>query len=110
MSLPDPNSSVIAPAVSATAAGPERACLGGGPESDRLLKDVVRSKIDVVAGWSIDRLGRSLQDLVAFLGELNGASGDLYLEKQAIDTTTPSGRMLFQMLGVFAEFERALIQ
>jgi DNA invertase Pin-like site-specific DNA recombinase len=80
------------------------------PEFDRLLKDVVRRKIDVVAAWSVDRLGRSLQDLVGFLGELNGAGGDLYLEKQAIDTTTPSGRMLFQMLGVFAEFERALIQ
>jgi DNA invertase Pin-like site-specific DNA recombinase len=80
------------------------------PGFDRLLKDVVRHKIDVVAAWSVDRLGRSLQDLVGFLGELNGAEGDLYLEKQAIDTTTPSGRMLFQMLGVFAEFERALIQ
>jgi DNA invertase Pin-like site-specific DNA recombinase len=80
------------------------------PEFDRLLKDVVRRKIDVVAAWSVDRLGRSLRDLVGFLGELNGAGGDLYLEKQAIDTTTPSGRMLFQMLGVFAEFERALIQ
>jgi DNA invertase Pin-like site-specific DNA recombinase len=80
------------------------------PEFDRLLKDVVRRKIDVVAAWSVDRLGRSLQDLVGFLGELNGAGGDLYLEKQAIDTTTPSGRMLFQMLGVVAEFERALIQ
>jgi DNA invertase Pin-like site-specific DNA recombinase len=80
------------------------------PGFDRLLKDVVRRKIDVVAAWSVDRLGRSLQDLVGFLGELNGAGGDLYLEKQAIDTTTPSGRMLFQMLGVFAEFERALIQ
>ena len=51
-----------------------------------------------------------MQDLVAFLGELNSAGGNLYLEKQAIDTTTSSGRMLFQMLGVFAEFERALIQ
>jgi DNA invertase Pin-like site-specific DNA recombinase len=80
------------------------------PEFDRLLKDVVRRKIGGVAAWSVDRLGRSLQDLVGFLGELNGARGDLYLEKQAIDTTTPSGRMLFQMLGVFAEFERALIQ
>ena len=59
---------------------------------------------------SVDRPGRSLQDLVGFLGELKDARGHLYLEKQAIDTTTPSGRMLFQMLGVFAEFERALIQ
>src|ERR1700752_810097 len=80
------------------------------PEFDRLLKEVVRGKIDVVAAWSVDRLGRSLQDLVGFLGELNAAGCDLYLEKQAIDTTTPAGRALFQMLGVFAEFERAIIQ
>ena len=80
------------------------------PEFDRLLKDVVRGKIDVVAAWSVDRLGRSLQDLVGFLGELNAAGCDLYLEKQAVDTTTPAGRALFQMLGVFAEFERTIIQ
>src|SRR5262250_1652055 len=61
------------------------------PEFDRLLKEVVRDKIDVVAAWSVDRLGRSLQDLVSFLGELNPAGCDLYLEKQAIDTTTPAG-------------------
>jgi DNA invertase Pin-like site-specific DNA recombinase len=80
------------------------------PEFDRLLKEVVRGKIDVVAAWSVDRLGRSLQDLVGFLGELNAAGCDLYLEKQAVDTTTPAGKALFQMLGVFAEFERSIIQ
>jgi DNA invertase Pin-like site-specific DNA recombinase len=80
------------------------------PELDRLLKAVVRGKIDIVAAWSVDRLGRSLQDLVGFLGELNAAGCDLYLEKQAVDTTTPAGRALFQMLGVFAEFERAITQ
>jgi DNA invertase Pin-like site-specific DNA recombinase len=80
------------------------------PEFDRLLKEVVRRKVDVVAAWSVDRLGRSLQDLVGFLGELNAAGCDLYLEKQAVDTTTPAGRALFQMLGVFAEFERSIIQ
>jgi len=80
------------------------------PAFDRLLRAVVRRKIDVVAAWSVDRLGRSLQDLIGFLGELNAAGVDLYLEKQAVDTTTPAGRALFQMLGVFAEFERAIIQ
>ena len=80
------------------------------PQFDRLLKEVVRGKIDVVAAWSVDRLGRSLQDLVGFLGELKAIGCDLYLEKQAVDTTTPAGRALFQMLGVFAEFERAIIQ
>lgn len=80
------------------------------PGFDRLLKAVTRRKIDVVAAWSVDRLGRSLQDLVGFLGELNAVGCDLYLERQAVDTTTPAGRALFQMLGVFAEFERSIIQ
>jgi DNA invertase Pin-like site-specific DNA recombinase len=79
------------------------------PAFDRLCKAVTRRKIDIVAAWSVDRLGRSLQDLIGFLGELNGAGCDLYLERQAVDTTTPAGRALFQMLGVFAEFERSII-
>jgi DNA invertase Pin-like site-specific DNA recombinase len=80
------------------------------PAFDRLLKAVTRRKIDVVAAWSVDRLGRSLQDLVGFLAELKAVGCDLYLERQAVDTTTPAGRALFQMLGVFAEFERSIIQ
>ncbi len=80
------------------------------PGFDRLCRAAVRRKIDVVAAWSVDRLGRSLQDLVGFLAELNAAGCDLYLEQQAVDTTTPAGRALFQMLGVFAEFERSIIQ
>lgn len=55
-------------------------------------------------------LGRSLQDLVGFLAELNASGCDLYLERQAVDTTTPAGRALFGMLAVFAEFERSIIQ
>jgi DNA invertase Pin-like site-specific DNA recombinase len=80
------------------------------PGYDRLLKAATNRKIDIVAAWSVDRLGRSLQDLVGFLAELNAVGCDLYLEKQAVDTTTPAGRALFQMLGVFAEFERAILQ
>jgi DNA invertase Pin-like site-specific DNA recombinase len=80
------------------------------PAFDQLLKAVVRRKIDIVAAWSVDRLGRSLQDLVGFLSELKGAGVDLYLDRQAVDTTTPAGKALFQMLGVFAEFERSIIQ
>jgi DNA invertase Pin-like site-specific DNA recombinase len=79
------------------------------PGFDRLLKAATRRSIDVVAAWSVDRLGRSLQDLVGFLSELNAVGCDLYLERQAVDTTTPAGRALFQMLGVFAEFERGII-
>jgi len=80
------------------------------PAFDRMLKDALAGKFDVLAAWSVDRLGRSLQDLVAFLSELRAAGRDLYLHRQAIDTGTPSGRAMFQMLGVFAEFERGMIQ
>ncbi len=69
----------------------------------------MRREFDLVAAWSVDRLGRSLQDLVGFLTELHGAGVDLYLHQQALDTTTPSGRAMFQMMGVFAEFERSMI-
>ena len=80
------------------------------PGFDRPIRDATRRKIDVVVAWSVDRLGRSLQDLVGFLSELSSVGCDLYLEQQALDTTTPAGRAMFQMLGVFAEFERALIR
>ena len=60
--------------------------------------------------WSIDRLGRSLQDLVGFLSEIHAAGIDLFLHQQGIDTTSPGGKAMFQMLGVFAEFERSIIQ
>ena len=64
----------------------------------------------MAAAWSVDRLGRSLPHLVAFLGDIQAKGVDLYLHQQGLDTSTPSGRMLFQMLGVFAEFERAMIR
>jgi DNA invertase Pin-like site-specific DNA recombinase len=80
------------------------------PEFDRLLKDATRRKFDVLLAWPVDRLGRSLQDLVSFLGEIHASGVDLYLHVQGVDTTTPAGRALFQMLGVFAEFERSIIQ
>ena len=80
------------------------------PGFDKMLKDATRRQFDVVAAWSVDRLGRSLQDLVASLSELHALGIDLYLHQQAIDTTTPAGKALFQMMGVFAEFERAIIR
>ena len=80
------------------------------PGFDRLLKDAIRRKFDLVAAVSVDRLGRSLQDLVGFLGEIRGAGVDLYLHKQAIDTSTPAGKALFQMIGVFSEFEVDMIR
>ena len=77
---------------------------------DRLCKDATRRQFDVVMSWSVDRLGRSLQDLIGFLSELHAVGVDLYLHQQGIDTTTPAGKAMFQMMGVFAEFERAMIQ
>jgi DNA invertase Pin-like site-specific DNA recombinase len=77
---------------------------------DRLCKDATRRKFDVVMSWSVDRLGRSLQDLIGFLGELHAVGVDLYLHQQGLDTTTPAGKAMFQMMGVFAEFERSMIQ
>ena len=79
------------------------------PAYDQMLKDAARKEFDVIAAWSVDRLGRSLQDLVVFLGEIHGKRIDLYLHQQGLDTTTPAGKALFQMCGVFAEFERAMI-
>ncbi len=80
------------------------------PQFDALLKAAVQREFDLVAAWSVDRLGRSLQDLVAFLSELHGVGCDLYLHVQGLDTTTPAGKAMFQMLGVFAEFERSIIK
>ncbi len=77
---------------------------------DAMIKGAVRRRFDLVMSWSVDRLGRSLQLLVEFLSELHAVGCDLYLHQQAIDTTTPSGKMMFQMCGVFAEFERSIIQ
>jgi DNA invertase Pin-like site-specific DNA recombinase len=82
---------------------------GKRPALDAALKDAVRRRFDVLAAWSVDRLGRSLQDLVATLQDLRGAGVDLFLHQQALDTATPSGRAMYGMLGVFAEFERAMI-
>ena len=79
------------------------------PALDKMLKDATARKFDLVAAWSVDRLGRSLRHLVAFLEELHALKIDLYLHVQGIDTTTPTGQMMFQMLAVFAEFERSMI-
>jgi DNA invertase Pin-like site-specific DNA recombinase len=75
-----------------------------------MVTDATRRRFDVIASWSIDRLGRSLQGLVAFLSEVHQLGIDLYLHQQGVDTTTPAGKAMFQMMGVFAEFERAMIK
>jgi len=80
------------------------------PGYDALLKGVARKDFEQIMAWSVDRLGRSLPDLVSFLNDAHAKNVDLYLHRQGLDTSTPSGRMMFQMLGVFAEFERAMIR
>ncbi|UUP19092.1 recombinase family protein [Nitratireductor thuwali] len=79
------------------------------PSFDHALKDAVRAKLDVLMAWDVSRLGRSLAGLVQTLDDLHANGVDLYLHQQAIDTTTPSGKAMFQMCGVFAEFERSMI-
>jgi DNA invertase Pin-like site-specific DNA recombinase len=80
------------------------------PQFDALCKAATRREFDLVMAWSVDRLGRSLQDLIGFLSELHSLRIDLYLHQQGLDTSTPAGKAMFQLLGVFAEFERAMIQ
>jgi DNA invertase Pin-like site-specific DNA recombinase len=80
------------------------------PAFDRLHRDASRRQFDIVMAWSVDRLGRSLQDLVAFLEHIRACDIELFLHQQGLDTTTPSGRAMFGMLGVFAEFERSIIR
>ena len=80
------------------------------PQFDRMLKDAVRAKYDVLMVWAVDRMGRSLSDLCSTRDDLHNNGVDLYIHQQAIDTTTPSGKAMYQMIGVFAEFERSMIQ
>jgi DNA invertase Pin-like site-specific DNA recombinase len=80
------------------------------PGFDALLRGVARREFDGIAVWSICRLGRSLQDLVGFLAEIQARGVGLYCHTQALDSTTPSGRALFSMIAVFSEFERAMIR
>jgi len=80
------------------------------PALDAMLKAATRGEFDMVAAWSVDRLGRSLQHLVNGLNDLKDVGVGLYLHKQGLDTTTTTGKAMFGMLRVFAEFERDLIR
>lgn len=80
------------------------------PGFDRLLTAITRREVDLVAAWSVDRLARSLKHLLSFLEELQAKRCDLYLHTSGLDTSTPGGRALFQMLGVFSELERSMIR
>jgi DNA invertase Pin-like site-specific DNA recombinase len=67
-------------------------------------------QINSVVAWAIDRLGRSLIDLLGTIQALEACGVDLYLDQQSIDTTTPAGKLMFQVCGAFAEFERSMIR
>jgi DNA invertase Pin-like site-specific DNA recombinase len=79
------------------------------PQFDALLKAAVRREIDMIAVWASDRLGRSLRHLVEVLETIRDTGTGLYVHTQALDTTTPAGRAMFQLLGVFSEFEKEMI-
>jgi len=82
----------------------------GRPGLDQMLKDAPRRKFDVIMAWSIDRVGRSLIDLLGTIQTLEACGVDLYLDQQSIDTTTPAGKLMFQVCGAFGEFERSMIR
>jgi DNA invertase Pin-like site-specific DNA recombinase len=80
------------------------------PQFDRLTKDAIAGKLDIVAAWSVDRLGRSVLHLAQLVAELQAAGVGLYLHKQSIDSSTPTGRAMLGMCSVFAELEREIIR
>jgi len=77
---------------------------------DALIKGAIRKDFDIILCWDISRLGRSLKHLVSFLEDIQSAKCDLYIHQSGVDTTTASGKMMFQLLSVFSEFERTLIR
>jgi DNA invertase Pin-like site-specific DNA recombinase len=80
------------------------------PALESLLADVKRGRVDVVMVWSLDRLARSLKQLLTLAEEFQSLGVDLYSHKQAIDTSSPSGRLTYQVLGAVAEFEREMLR
>jgi DNA invertase Pin-like site-specific DNA recombinase len=79
------------------------------PQFDALLKAAVRREFNMIGVWSSDRLGRSLKHLVEVLEIIRDTGTGLYIHTQSVDTTTPAGRAMFGMLGIFSEFEREMI-
>jgi DNA invertase Pin-like site-specific DNA recombinase len=80
------------------------------PGFDNLLKGVARKDFDLIACFSVCRIGRSLPDLISFLGDIQAKGVDLYVHTQGLDTSTPSGAMMFQMLSVFSIYEKAILR
>src|SRR5579863_6502525 len=80
------------------------------PSFDRMCKDAAACKFDVIAAWSVDRLGRSVLHLAQFIEDIRAAGGGLFLLKQGLDSATPTGRAMLGMCSVFAELEREIIR
>ena len=77
---------------------------------NELIKGSIQKEWDIILVWDVSRLGRSLQHLVSFLDDIHSAKCDLYIHQSGLDTSTASGKMMFQMIGVFSEFERSMIR
>lgn len=80
------------------------------PALDVLIRDAKRRKFDVLVCWRLDRLGRNLKHLITLLDDLQALGVAFVTLGEGLDTTTPSGRLIFGVLGAIAEFERARIQ
>lgn len=80
------------------------------PEFDRLMQDAQKRLFDAVLVWKLDRFSRSLKHLLNALDSLKSLNIDFICYDQNIDTTSPTGKLLFQIIGAFAEFERDLIR
>lgn len=80
------------------------------PELNRLMQDARRRKFDAILCWKLDRIGRSLKHLVNLLAELEAVGVALVSFSDNLDLSTPQGRLMFQIIGAMAEFERSLIQ
>ena len=80
------------------------------PGLDALMLAVARKEVDMVMVWDVSRLGRSLSHLVSLLEQFHAKGVNLYFHQQGIDTTTPAGKAMFGIMGVFAEWERGMIQ
>jgi DNA invertase Pin-like site-specific DNA recombinase len=75
-----------------------------------MLADLRKCKFDVILVWALDRLARSLKQLLTIVEECRSLGVDLVSLRQSIDTTLPAGRLTFQILGAVAEFERELLR
>ena len=80
------------------------------PAFAELMRRATRREFDMILVWSICRIGRSIQNLVEFMSELQALNVGLYVHQQSLDTSTPSGRMIFSIFSALAEYERELIR